>query len=585
VVVARIPYVDQDGKPVVVERAVVFNDRDERAARMAAALKNLDAQDLGEVLGTAAKATRYFSSINTQWNPLFGVVNLTRDTQGALVNLSSTPLAGKRAQVLGHTASALRGIYADLRATRAGEKPTSTWAQLWEEFQQEGGQTGYRDMYTTSKDRAEAIQRELARVTEGKAKGFGRAVFDWLSDYNQAMENAVRLAAYKVGKESGLTNQRAASLAKNLTVNFNRRGSAGTQIGALYAFFNASVQGTARLAETLKGPAGKKIITGGLLLGSMQAFLLAAAGFDDDEPPDFIRERALILPIGDKKYLTLPMPLGLHILPNLSRIPTEFVLSGFRDPGKRVMQLVNAVAEAFNPVGNAGLSLQTIAPTVIDPVAALAENRDWTGKPIARGDFDPMRPTPGHARAKDTASEFGKAVSKAFNWMSGGTEFKPGVFSPTPDAIDYLVGQVTGGLGREAMKVEQTVTSAVTGEELPTYKIPLFGRFYGSAEGKAPQGNAFYTNLKAIHEHQAEVKGRRAAGEPVDEYLRENPEARLVLVANHAERQVRALRQQRRELVKKSAPPEDVRAMDERITQAMRSFNERVKAARGRAVE
>lgn len=576
VVVARMP----DATGNVVEHAVIFNERDERAMRMATALKNLDAHDMGEVLGLAAKVTRYFASINTQYNPVFGIVNLTRDTQGALFNLSSTPLAGKQVPVLQNTISALRGIYIDERAARKGEQPKSAWAELWDEFQREGGQTGYRDMFRTSKDRAEDIERELKRITEGKAKQFGRAVFDWLSDYNQAMENAVRLAAYKVGKENGMTNQRAASLAKNLTVNFNRRGSYGTQVGALYAFFNASVQGTARLAETLKGPAGKKIITGGLLLGSMQALLLAAMGFDDDEPPDFVRERNLIIPIGGKKYITIPMPLGLHILPNLGRIPTEFALTGFREPHKRISELVNVFTDAFNPVGNAGLSLQTIAPTIIDPVAALAENKDWTGKPIARKDFSALNPTPGHTRSKDTASEFSKAVSIGLNWLSGGTNYKPGLFSPTPDQIDYLIGQVAGGLGREAMKIEQTITSSFTGEELPTYKIPVLSRFYGSSEGQAAQGGAFYDNLREINQHEAEIKGRRKAGEPLGDYIRENPETRLIQYANKVERQVSTLRRRRRELIQKNATPDQVRALDARITHLMRSFNDRVRSLR-----
>ena len=569
---------DKNGK--IVQHGVEFNERDERAMRMAQALKNLDLDDLGQVLGASAKITRYFASINTQYNPVFGVVNLIRDTQGALFNLSTTEIRGKQSDVMKHTISALRGIYIDARAARQGEQPKSSWSELWEEFQREGGQTGYRDMFRTSKDRAEAIEREIKKVTEGKAKQFGRAVFDWLSDYNNAMENAVRLASYKVGKENGMTNQRAASMAKNLTVNFNRKGQIGVQTGALYAFFNASVQGTARMIETLNGPAGRKIIAGGVMLGSMQALLLAAAGFDDNEPPDFVRERSLILPIGDKKYLTLPMPLGLHILPNLGRIPTEFVLGGFRNPQKKIASLVNVFVEAFNPIGNAGLSLQTIAPTAIDPIAALAENKDWTGKPIAREDFNKLAPTPGHTRAKDTASVFSKMVSQALNWVSGGTNYKPGIFSPTPDQIDYLIGQIAGGLGREAMKAEQTVTSAITGEELPTYKIPLIGRFYGSSEGQAQQGSAFYSNLREINEHEAEIKGRRKAGEPIGDYLISNPEARLVRYANHVERQVSQLRRQKRDLTAGGASKDQIKAIDARITQLMRAFNYRVRSVK-----
>ena len=576
VVMARIP----DASGEIVEHAVVFNEFDDRAMRMAASLKNLDMDDLGHVLGLSAKITRYFASVNTQYNPVFGVVNITRDVQGAMLNLSSTELAGEQVAVLKNTLSALRGIYIDTRDVRQGKAATSKWARLWEEFQGVGGKTGYRDMFRTGKDRGEAIEREFKRASEGKAMGAGRAVFDWLSDYNTAMENAVRLSAYKVGIDNGMTKERAASLAKNLTVNFNRKGQIATQAGALYAFFNASVQGTARLAETLAGPAGRKIITGGLALGVVQALALAAAGFDDDEPPEFVRERNIIIPIGDKKYITIPMPLGLHVLPNISRIAAEFSMSGFRNPGKRLTDLIGVFAEAFNPIGNAGLSLQTIAPTAIDPLAAIAENQDWTGRPIAREDMNKLSPTPGHTRAKDTATEFSKAVSKGLNWVSGGTNYKPGMFSPTPDQIDYLIGQATGGVGREVMKAEQTITSAITGEDLPTYKVPLLGRIYGDAAQQSSQANTFYTNLKMLNEHEAEIKGRRKSGEPMGDYFKENPEARLFAMANGYERSVSELRKRKRVLVEKDANREQIKAVELQIAARMTRLNEQVRRVR-----
>jgi hypothetical protein len=561
------------------DRYVFFNENDERAMRMVKALKNLDADQLGRVLSLTAKATRYFASINTQYNPIFGIINLTRDGQGALMNLSTTPLAGKQKRVLTYTASALRGIYIDLRAHRAGKEATSTWAAEFEEFQKEGGKTGYRDMFSNSEQRAEALQKELKSITEGKLKMAGRAVFDWLSDYNEAMENAVRLAAYKVAKEDGISKQQAASIAKNLTVNFNRKGQAATQAGALYAFFNASVQGSKRMAETLTGPAGKKIVYGGLLLGSMQALLLAAAGFDDDEPPEFIRSRNLIIPIGNGKYLSVPMPLGFNILPSLSRIPTEFVLSGFKKPGKRIVDILDLFADTFNPIGNAGFSLQTIAPTVVDPLAAIAENRDWTGKPIAKKDMSQSSPTPGHTRAKDTASEISKVLSRWINAGSGGTQYKPGIISPTPDQLDYLIGQATGGVGREALKAEQTITSTMTGEDLPPHKIPLLGRFYGDTKGQSGVAAKFYDNLKELNEHEAELKGRRKDKGDAKGYLRDHPEALLVPLANQIERDIQDLRRRKRELLEKDASKDRIKLVEQQISARMQRLNDRVERA------
>lgn len=564
---------------------VIFNEREPRAMRMAQSIKNLDMDQLGRVLTVAGKVTRYFAAINTQYNPIFGIINLFRDVQGALLNLSTTPLAGEQKRVAGYTVDALRGIYADIRAHRAGKVPSSRWASLYEEFQNEGGQTGYRDQFSNAEQRAEAIAKEIRSMDRNVAFKAAGAVFDWLSDYNQAMENAVRLAAYAAAKERGLSKQQAASLAKNLTVNFNRKGQVATQMGALYAFFNASMQGTARLAQTLTGPMGRRIITGGILLGSMQALLLASAGMGDDEPPEFVRERNLILPIGDGKYISLPMPLGFHVLPNLGRIPVEFVMSGFREPARRISDLVAIFADTFNPIGNAGLSLQTIAPTVVDPFAALAENKDWTGKPIAKMDMNANSPTPGHSRAKDTSTVWSKSIAEAINYLSGGTKYKPGVVSPTPDQIDYLIGQVTGGVGREAAKAEQTVTSTIfTGEELPLHKVPLVGRFVGDTKGQSAEGSKFYAALQRINEHENEIKGMRkdGRGAEIAGYIQDNPEARLMLYSNHVEREVQKLRAAKRDALERGDEGR-VRMIESALTAKMRAFNERVRSAQGSA--
>ena len=600
-----------DGKGGVQEIAVLFNEHNERAMRLAASMKNLDAAQLEGVLGVSAIITRYFASINTQYNPVFGVVNLVRDYQGAAMNLTSTPLAGHKAEVMNPLTvmSALKGIYLDTRAERKGGMAMSKWAQLWEEFNLEGGTTGYRDLFRTSEDRANKIESTLdptkwmdstlgqiftaggtLKVPMAYAQKKAGWLFDWLSDYNIAMENAMRLSAYKVALEQGMSKQRAASLAKNLTVNFNRKGQLGQQAGALYAFFNASMQGTARMAETLttmdKGDIktlrlsknGTVIVSGGILLGVIQALMLAAAGFDDDEPPEFVRERNLIIPIGGKKYVTIPMPLGFHVLPNLGRIPTEVMLRGGKDAGERAIALIGTIIEAFNPTGSAGLSWQTVMPTPLDPAMALTENKDWTGKPIARQSFN--HATPGHKLAKDTATHPARWISEAINYVTGGDQYTRGKISPTPDQIDYLGAQLGGGVLREVGKAEQAVSSMFTGEDLPPHKIPLAGRFYGNAEGSSSQGATFYKNIERLNEIEAEIKGRRQDGVPTDKYRLEHPEARFIALANQAEREVSKLRKAKRELVEKDAPRDRIKLIESRITMIMKKLNERVSEVR-----
>ena len=571
--------------------AVIFNERNERAMRMAESLKNLDIDQMHDWLGKFGAVTRYFASINTQYNPVFGIWNLMRDLPMAALNLSSTPITNKRREVMSNTAHALAGIYQDARATRKGEKPRSDWADLWEQFQKDGGQTGYRDLFRASKDRADAIQHMLdpewwQKTWPGKvatAGGIlavpekvlvdkaGRAMFDWLSDFNLTMENAIRLAAYKVALDEGMDRQEAAALAKNLTVNFNKKGRSSTSLGALFAFFNASVQGTARIAETIYQDgkitkAGQAIIFGGITMGAMQSLALALAGFDDDEPPEWIKERSLVIPVPgtDKGYVAYPYPLGYHLLPNLGRHLMEFMLSGFEDPGKRASNLMATAMNAFNPLGSS-TPAQMLTPTVFDPLVALAENQDFTGKPIYMEDISRLRPTPGESRAKDSATMIGKGMAIAANRLTGGTKYTPGWFSPTPDQIDYLIGQLTGGVGREVGKLEQSVTGLVTGDLAPMYKIPILGRLVGSASSESAQRDRFYSNLTELNVLHAELKGRRGERQSAVEFMRDHPELRLLSNAAEIQSRMRLYRKKHEKY-------------DEKLAERIARFNERYAA-------
>ena len=605
VVVAK--FREADGS--VKEHAVIFNEGNARAMRTAAVMKNLEMDRLEGLMGVSAAISRYFAAISTQWNPVFGVVNFIRDFQNVLINLKSTPLDGKQQQIAKDAWATTKAIYTNLRSG----KTDTEMQKLWDEFQSVGGQTGFRQMFADSKERADDIRATInpdywmdsklgkvftangvLKVPVSKAAKAVKAGFQWLTDYNDTLENSMRLAVYKAGKESGMSKEEAASLAKNISVNFNRKGQVAQQAGALYAFFNAASQGTARLGELLftmepgqiktlrLSRLGKRIVAGGVLIGVAQALALSLAGYTEDDPPQFLRERSLIIPTGDT-YISVPMPLGLHVLPNLGRVATEWAMGGFKDTPERAVGMIGLLADAFNPIGNAGMSMQTIAPTVFDPLVALTENRDWQGRPIAKESMN--QATPGHALARDTATSWAIAISKGVNTLTGGNDYVAGAVSPSPDQIDYLIGQITGGVGRELSKVEQTLTSAVTGEELPSYKIPLFGRFGGNTKSQASEGADFYGNVNRLNELETEIKGLQKDGKFAEAAaLRASrPDAYLIAQANRAERDISALRRQKTQLVRDGAPREQVRAIEERITARMATLNRAMEAIKAKA--
>jgi hypothetical protein len=304
--------------------------------------------------------------------------------------------------------------------------------------------------------------------------------------------------------------------------------------------------------------------------------MLAMAGFEDDEPPEFVKQRNFIIPYGDGKYLAFPMPLGFNVLPTLSRLATEGVLTGGDKIPEKIVAALDASMDMFNPIGNAGISSQTIAPTFLDPIVGLLENKDWTGQKIAREDFSGLNPTPGFTRSRESSTAVAKGLAEFLNTVSGGTEARRGFISPTADQLEYLVGQLTGGVGREAMKLGKTVEAQFTGEELPSYSVPLIGRFHGDVNQMASISSAFYRNLTDLNVHDNELDILRRDKGDVQAYLRENPEARLAKMAQAQYRQVQNLRKLRNEALKRD-DKERAKKLEEQIKIRMQRLNERYK--------
>ncbi|NWF45362.1 hypothetical protein F3K02_08890 [Hydrogenophaga sp. D2P1] len=568
------------------DRVLMVNVNDPRGLRMAENLKNMDGLTKFDIAGSiVGKTTRWLASVNTQFNPAFGLVNLTRDTLGGAINLSSTKLRGKTLKVLAMTPGALKGIGLELSGKKSGE-----WGRLFRQFQQDGGQTGYREMFKDANDRAKALEAELkamekaGKLTTDKVAG---KVLGALDIFNTTLENAVRLAAYREALQEGMSRPEAARLGRELTVDFNRKGRMGRELGPLYAFFNASVQGSARTLQTLAGPDGAKIIAGGVTLGVLQAVMLLAAGYDDDEIPEFVKSRALIIPLGTddegkKRYFTIPLPLGLHVLPNTGRVLAELTMDGGKDALSKGFAAVGEIAGAFNPLGGGNIftadgALRTVAPTVIDPVIEVLSNKNFAGAAIEREGYG-NDPRPGFERAREGTlrAPTGQAyleISRILNKVSDGDEYEAGRVSPTPEMVRYLAQVVGGGLLREIEKTVNTSIAMSKGEDTKPTGLPVFGRFYGEVDDASVQRSRYYDNLTAIEKAEKLIRAAEKKGDldAADRIEADKPEAMLKKEKNRAVKDLRELNKEAMETVGDS---EAIKALDEERTAVMRELNE-----------
>jgi hypothetical protein len=559
------------------DRYLLMNPADPRAMHMAEALSNADIDQLNMVMSNIGKVTRFIASINTQYNPVFGVKNFLRDGLGVGVNLSSTPLRGKQLAIYKEAFNSMKGIWNALKAQQQGRELTTEdgeYAKIFKEMKFQGGGVGFRNMFTNNQD-VTAMQKEFAKLNRGNANKMAHSFVNMLGDFNEVLENSFRVATYKVAKDSKLSQDKAASLSKNISVNFNRRGSATRNLSALYAFFNASVQSTARLAQTLKGPAGKRIVIGGMSIGLLQSMMLGMAGYGDDDPPEFVKEKNFIIPMLDGTYASIPMPPGLLIFPNAGRLLGEALFNG-KKGSDAIFNLANVMLDAFNPVGSSENPLLSLSPTITDPLVAVVSNKDAFGRPISKED-NPLKPTPGYLRSRDASFTVSRGIAEFINYISGGTEFTKGHISPTADDLEYMVGQMTGGVGRIGLQGLQSISNAATGVETPPHKLPFIGSFYGDTKSDANTRSKFYQNIQNASKLDYELKERTTQGKDPSGFIANHPEVRNAKVATTFNGYIQKLNGIKKQLQNNGASESELRDIEKRKLELMKQFNEIMK--------
>lgn len=489
-------------------RFIVFNKDNARAVEVAKAMKNLEVQQVPKFIRYVGAATRFMASLLTQRNPEFWFTNLARDLQGSAIQMNGTEAEGLQAKVMGYLPKALAGMRHVARDTGK----STQWARYAQELKDAGGTTGYMQMFENSDERMKDLQKEVDRMGQGKAdpRRLARQLLEFIDDYNEVIENGMRLAVFQAAREAGVSTARAASLAKNITVNFNRKGNATPFVNSLYMFFNAGIQGTARLSAALATSNKARAVVGGLAgVAFVMDIVNRAFAGDDDETGrnrydlinEFEKSRNWIVMLPDGKYAKVPLPLGFHIFHNAGRLIGDAMhRKDPRNAAEYGWAFASTVLDAFNPVGSFASVGQLLGPSVADPVVQLTENKNFMGGKVYRDDdmgFGKTDPRPAYQRYFETTPDFWKAASKALNDITGGDKVKPGAVNIEPDVLRHVWGSLTGGPGRALDKSVDTVQAKARGEEITPARLPFAHRFLGEI-GDRQQDAAYFEDLKRV---------------------------------------------------------------------------------------
>lgn len=573
---------------------------DERLMR---AMKNMGPETGNVVIQTLARVNRFMSAMNTSLNPEFLVSNFVRDMQTAVMNLKAEQgrddgkLSGRdiAMKTVRDSGIAMKAVYASLRGKSLTGKGAD-WQKTWKEFVEDGAKTGWFRM-----DDLNGQMKEMDRLVSLAKGGWkGQGIQSWHSftklveDANNAVENALRLSAYKHARDAGISRAQAASLAKNMTVNFNRRGEQGVLLNSLYMFANASIQGTANMMRSLAhlngdGPllqrlrwsnlnmAQKMALTAvgaGYLLGSLNR---AGAGQDEDgvnwydKVPDYVKEHNLVIMkslFGGKagEYWSIPLPYGYNMFYLLGST-AEGVTRGNLTASKAAGNIVGGMLGAFNPLGSedsktlTGTLFKNAAPTILRPVADLWANENFMGTQIYQENFPGGTPKPESTLGRRSTPEAYKAFANWLNTSTGGSQYRSGALDINPDKMKYWIDYVSGGMGRFAGKTIDAAAKTYNGIDIPPQQIPFLGKISGKVMPYADQ-QAMYDHIDELRQYNAELKSLSGADRAA---FRNKYSGQLSMngIIHQSEIQLKNLRKQRDEVY--SDPTLTVRQQADRV--------------------
>jgi len=562
-----------------VEHYITFHD-----PNLALAVKGMGTEQMNAFFKTLATLNRYLAYMNTALNPEFLISNFTRDLQTALIHLSNEDKKGLRTAVVRDLRKALAGSWRGL----AGQEDTE-WSRHFREYADAGGKItffGLQDIETIKK-RMDADFRNLdPSKPRQMAKAF-LAVKDGVDRANQSVENAIRLSTYVNLRRAGVSKAKAASAARELTVNFNRKGTAGLAINALYLFANASIQGSMRMVQAMKGKRARRIAFAIVLFGALMDMLNRWLADDDDDGknlydkiPYYVKERnfILMLPGGKGEFLKFPLPYGYNVMQAFGQ-QVSAAMWGAEDTLKAATNIVTTAMNSFNPIGGGPTIWHQISPTFTDPAIDLLSNQNWFGGPIYPHVYDPRRPPPDSQLYFNSAREPSKWITKKINEAFGGNTVRSsGPMDISPETLDHMFDFFAGGAGMFWGRVTDLPMKMLAGEEIETKDIPFLRKVYGE-KAKYWDKSLYYEISDSVLLVEKEVKTFRQAGD--HEKSREvaktyGTEYRMISLVKAAENKLRQLRKHRN-AAKALTDPENRRKQLDRIEDAMRRVQLKVR--------
>lgn len=541
---------------VVPETMIAQRTRDERLQHRVAVMRNgqqyiIELQD--EALANALnsnfkeaqwlsnsfanvmrKGVRYMSAINTQYNPAFAIWNLARDLQIGIVNNAAKESGAFQARFLKNIAAVqpviMQYVWNDHMKGDENFGKNEELSRYLQEYFESGAQTGFSYMQDV-----QTLSKEFDKLVKGdsKAKRALEATTDFMSMATELSELTVRFAEFATARQMGFTTEEAAAKAKEISVNFDRKGLLGGTFSGLYSFFNATIQGTLNILRGLKT---KRAWIAYLSIAGVYAALgVINTLLNPDDPDDDIffsdYERQTNFLIGKIK---LPVT---HFFRMFFAAGVNITLMGQgKKTGKQTAyDIVNFVLDEIVPASvlqfhnladyNEATNqiefapekyAQAISPSYISPFTDVMLNRDFKGatvhrEPFITADKDKFKRV---SMEKRNTPEIYHDIAYGLHRLSGGNPDvktkggSDGLIDINANDLQHIFEGYAGGTGKFVGDLVSLAIGAAQGE-FDVSNVPVVNRAFRPYQQERAYTQQYWLLKNRVDHYNALLKDTR----------------------------------------------------------------------------
>ena len=486
---------------------------------------------IGAILRAGERINRELSALYTTRNPDFVVSNFIRDMlySNSMAWIKESPNYALRYHRNFAKVNPVRMKMLLAKYRNGTLDMNDDTERMFHQFMMNGGETGYANIRDIEKHKND-IRRELrkanGRIPIRKAWDL---LTERLDELNRGVENCARFSAFMTSREMGRTIDRSIYDAKEISVNFNKKGSGAKFMGTNgqttlgnasafmsglgrsgFVFWNAAIQGTANFGRQAKRHPVKALT--GLAVMFLLGAVVASLGYGDDDEddqnsywnlPEYVRRSNLLFRAGDQ-WISIPLPVEYRAIYGLGELMTS-TLSGkehFTD-GELAGKIAGQVSQLL-PLDflEGGGGFKALIPSSIKPFAeAYGYKKSWTGLPLYK-DTPFNKEMPEWTKAYKSANRYLVDLSETLNEISGGDKYTKGAIDINPAKVEYVLTGYFGGVANTIDRLTKMGETVIGQREYEPRSFLILNRILKNGDERTEYKavNNEYFRLKEEHD-------------------------------------------------------------------------------------